>query len=131
MALTASCLAQQTWAEFPEDDPKLTVVDRAYKSFWANDKEVHYYAVLSNDSTQSYFDVYKGLPWKRVHRWPVSFEGEKVKVTRRAAVQIADYDDRNVIHFYWNDYAGYSEGAVHLGLSCDRATGKFKTHWSD
>lgn len=123
--------AQQTWSEFPPDDPKLTVVDRAFKSLYTGDGEAHFYAVLSSDTKQSYLDVYKGLPWRRIHRWSLEFQGTLVKVRDRTVLQISHDEESQRLDFYWDEWAGYAEAAVHQVLIYDRKTGKFSTNWSD
>ena len=119
------------WEVFPDDDPGLRVVDRAYKPIYIEGRETHYYAVLSNGGRQSFLDIYKGLPWKKIHRWQVTFEGERVKVRPRAALEISHDEEQNKLFFYWNDYAGYAEGAVHQVLIQDLESGEFTTEWSD
>ena len=129
LLLTLPC---QAWELFPEDDPALKVVDRAYQAVYSEKGgEAHFYAVLYNGEKQSFVDIYKGIPWKRIHRWSVDFQGEKVKVRPRAALEISNDEEANQLHFFWNDYAGYAEAAVRLALTYDRGTGKFRTNWSD
>ena len=124
-------LTANAWEELPKDDPALTVLDRDLVTIYNNDSEVHFYAVLSNSNDQTYLDVYKGLPWKRVYRWPVTFEGIKVKVRDRAVVHISNDEEGETLYFYWNDFVGYAEAAVRQSLVYDRKTGKFTTSWSD
>lgn len=120
----------QCGEEFPQDAPGLKVVDRDYLETSQDGKEAYYYAVLYNGEEQTFLDIYGGLPWKRLYRWPVTFQGDKVLVSSRAALSITQEDDGK-IDFYWNEYAGYSEGAVHLALSFDPKTGAFTPQWSD
>ena len=120
----------QCWEEFPQDTPGMRVVDRDYLQTSRDGKEAYYYAVLYNGEDQTFLDIYGGLPWKRLYHWPVTFEGDKVLVRPRAALSITEEDDGK-IDFYWNDYAGYSEGAVHLALIYDPKTGTFTPQWSD
>ena len=132
--LFMSCLltlSVNAWEEFPPDDPALKVLDRDLVSVYDDEQERYFYAVLSNSEDQSYLDVYEGLPWKRIHRWPVSFEGEKVKVRDRAVLKISNDEEGMTLYIYWNDFAGYAEGAVRQSLVYDRKTGKFTTSWSD
>lgn len=131
LLLVALFTSANAWELFPPDDTKLKVVDRDYKAVYRQNKEQHYYAVLYNGADQSYLDVYVGLPWKRLHRWAVDFEGEKVKVRPRAALKISYDEEGDKLHIYWNDYAGYAEAAVHLVLIYDPKSGKFTTQWSD
>ena len=100
-------------------------------TIYDGDKEAYFYGVLSNSADQTYLDVYKGLPWKRVYRWPVTFEGDKVKVRDRAVLHISNDEEGMTLYFYWNDFVGYAEAAVRQSLVYDRNTGKFTTSWSD
>jgi len=131
LLLTLPGLAQQTWEEFPPDVPGLKLIDRAYETIYANDQETHFYAVLYNGKNQSHVDIYRGLPWKKIYRWSVTFEGDPVKVRDRAALQISHGENDRKVTFYWNEYAGYAEAAVHLSLAYDLLTGTFSTSWSD
>lgn len=119
------------WEEYPPDTPGLQLVDRAYKGVYSSDKETHYYAVLYNGKDQTYLEVYQGTPWKKIHRWAVTFEGEKVKVRSRATLEIWHDEEGQKLSFYWNDFVGYAEAAVHQSLNYDLKTGKFSTSWSD
>ena len=124
-------LSVSAWEEFPPDDPALKVLDRDLVSTYDDDKEIYFYGVLSNSEDQTYLDVYKGLPWERVYRWPVSFEGEKVKLRDRVVLKISNDEEGMTLYFYWNDFVGYAEAAVRQSLVYDRKTGKFTTSWSD
>lgn len=124
-------LPANAWEEFPPDDPALKVLDRDSVTVYNGDQELYFYAVLANSDDQTYLDVYKGLPWKRVYRWPVTFEGEKVKVRDRTVLHISNDEEGMTLYFYWNDFVGYAEGAVRQSLVYDRQTGKFTTSWSD
>lgn len=134
--LSLPVLAQSTFELFPADDAQLKVLDRDFQSLYiqsgqSDGRELNLYVVLSNSSEQSFLDVYQGIPWKKLYRWPVTFEGEKVKVDDRAAVHI-DYDEETQkVTFYWETYGGYAEAAVHLRLIYDPISGKFSTDWSD
>ena len=119
------------WEEFPPDDPALRVVDRDMVTTYNNDQEAYFYAVLSSNDDQTYLDVYKGLPWKRIYRWPITFEGDKVKVRDRTVLHISNDEEGMTLYFYWNEFAGYAEAAVRQSLVYDRNTGKFTTSWSD
>lgn len=123
--------ATAEWAEFPADKSGLTVVDRDAETVYSNSGEAQFYAVLYNGNDQSFLYVYKGLPWKQIHRWPVTFQGEKVKVRDRAVLKLSHDEEDQKFHIFWRDYAGYAEAAVHQVLIYDRKTGKFSTKWSD
>lgn len=124
-------LNANAWEELPKDDPALQVLDRDLVTVYKDEKEVYFYGVLSNTNDQTYLDVYQGLPWKRVYRWPVTFEGNKVKVRDRAVLHISNDEEGETLYFYWNDFVGYAEAAVRQSLVYDRRTGKFTTTWSD
>ena len=124
-------LSANAWEELPPDDPALTVLDRDLVAIYDGDNEAYFYGVLSNSADQTYLDVYKGLPWKRVYRWPVTFEGDKVKIRERAVLHISNDEEGMTLYFYWNDFVGYAEAAVRQSLVYDRKTGKFTTSWSD
>lgn len=117
----------QSAQEYPEDPSGAVVVDRDNLNL---DEHV-FYAVLYTEGKQSYLDVYKGLPWQRIHHWPIEFQGEKVVVGARSVLHIDKREDEDVLDFYWSSFAGYQEGAVHQSLSYDRKTGAWKTNWSD
>lgn len=123
-------LPVSAWEVFPEDDTQLKVVDRAYQAVY-QDGETHFYAVLYNGKDQSYLDVYQGIPWKRIHRWAVTFEDEKVLVRPRAALEIDHNEEKKELVLFWNDYAGYAEAAVHQALVYDLTKKTFRTVWSD
>lgn len=119
-----------TWEEFPPDTPDLVVVDRDYQTVYRDDQEVHYYAVLYNGEDQSFLEIYTGTPWKLAHRWPITFQDAKVMVRPRAALSIDEQEDGSLV-FYWEDYAGYAEGAVRQSVVYDPKDGSFRTQWSD
>jgi hypothetical protein len=131
LLLTVPTLAQNSWAEFPPDESDLKVIDRAYETVYTDDNEAHFYAVLSQGREQTYLDIYKGLPWKRIHRWPISFQDEPVQLRNRAVLHITPDEEGNTIIFHWDEFAGYAEAAVRLSVTYDRSTGKFTTSWSD
>lgn len=123
--------AAADWSRFPADQSGLTVVDREAQTIYTDGGESHFYAVLYNSQDQSHLYVYKGTPWKLIHKWDVTFEGEKVKVQDQSVLKASHDEEDKKIHFYWNEYVGYAEAAVHLVLIYDRNTGKFSTSWSD
>jgi hypothetical protein len=124
-------LSVSAWENFPQDDPALKVLDRDLVTISGDTDETYFYAVLSNGKDQTYLDVYQGVPWKRIHRWPVSFEGEKVKVKDASVLHIANDEETMTLIFYWNEFVGYAEAAVRQSLVYDLKSGKFTTSWSD
>lgn len=90
---------------------------------------MYFYAVLYDVGEQSHLDVYKGLPWRKIHSWPVTFQGEPVKVTPTAVLKM-EADDQQIT-FWWQEYVGYREAVVHQAVIYHRDTGKFSTSWSD
>lgn len=116
----------QTAEDYPDDPTGAVVVDR--DSLEMDGRS--FYAVLYTQGQQSYLDVYQGLPWQRVHRWPIEFQNEKVVVPSRSTLHI-DKGDDDVVSFFWNSYAGYREGNVHMALLHDLKSGTWKTSWSD
>lgn len=119
----------QSAQDYPADPSGATVVDRAVLTT-GSESEVTFYAVLCTQRDQSFLDVYQGIPWKRVHHWPIEFQGDKVVVPARSVLQIAE-DQPGQLTFYWTSYAGYSEGAVHLSVTFDRSKGTWTPNWSD
>lgn len=107
----------------------LQVVDRNLLEVEGPSTTAYFYAVLSTEGDQSYLDVYKGIPFKRLHRWAIDLNGDKVKVGPQA-VLVSSVDD-DTINWYWREFVGYREGAVSMALTYHRKTGKFSTAWAD
>ncbi len=129
VVLSLSSFAQEGWAPFPSDPPQVQLVDRASHVVWHGDTSVTFYAVLYKQGGKSYLDVYKGLPWARIHSWDIEFEGQSVDVPDNSVLEIGEYEDQ--IFFHWDEFVGYREAAVNLSLTYHRNTGKFSTSWSD
>ena len=127
LLLGSPAFAQQS-ADLPAPPPG-QVVDRLLLDLETPSGTAWLYAVLSTEGDQSYLDVYKGLPFKRIHRWAIDLEGDKVKVGPQA-VLMESHDGQRVT-FYWREFVGYREGAVSMALIYHRATGRFETVWSD
>lgn len=118
------CSAAPPAEDYPADPAGAVVVDR--------DNLEDFYALLYTRENQSFLDVYRGTPWKRIHHWPIVFQDEKVVVPARSVLHIVrEGEGENQLVFFWSSYGGYREGAVHLSLSYDLKTGKWTTNWSD
>lgn len=128
LLLTSAVPAQQS-DNFPADPAGAQVVDRAHETLYSDSGTAHFYALMTTRGDQSTLAIYKGLPWRKVHTWPLEFQGSRVRVPDNAVLHIEGSDQQVV--FYWEDFAGYREGAVRLSLTYDRATGTFNTNWSD
>lgn len=125
--LPVPALAQDS-ADLPSTQG-LQVVDRDLVEVEGPTTMAYFYAVLSTEGDQSYLDVYKGIPFKRIHRWAIDLAGDKVKVGPDA-VLVTSVDD-DTINWYWREFVGYREGAVSLALTYHRKTGRFTTAWAD
>lgn len=125
--LLAPVWAQEPAALYPPD-PSGQIVDRAQAEIWA-DKQIIYYAVLYNKGEQGYIDLYKSGPWKKAKTIKVVFQEEAVKIPHPSVLTVTA--EGNIVQLYWNSFVGYQEGAVHIGYSYDRTTGKVRMDWSD
>ena len=114
---------------FPSDPEGVTVIDRNSLSVSHKGQNTTFYAVLQRTEGLCYLDVYKGLPWTRIHHWPIVFEGQPVDLAPVTVLHIIDDSDSLVFH--WDDFAGYREGAVKINVTYERATGTFKSSWVD
>lgn len=125
--LPVPALAQDS-ADLPSTQG-MQVVDRDLVEVEGPTTFAYFYAVLSTEGDQSYLDIYKGIPFKRVHRWAIDLNGDKVKVGPDA-VLVSSVDD-DTISWFWREFVGYREGAVSMALTYHRKTGKFSTAWAD
>lgn len=125
--LTTFAWAQEPSQPYPQD-PAAQIIDRAQADVWA-DKQVFFYVVLYNKNDEGYFDLYKGGPWQKIATQKVVFQGDSVKIPEPSVLTVEANDSE--VQIYWNSFIGYQEGAVHLGYTYNRSTGKISMQWSD
>lgn len=129
IVLTAAPAVAQQSSDLPSTKGQ-HVVDRLLLEVEAPNGTAYFYAVLHTEGDQSFLDVYKGLPFQRIHRWALDLQGDKVKVGPDAVLMALPGED-DTISFWWREFVGYREGAVSMALTYHRKTGKFTTAWSD
>lgn len=145
MAAAVVCAAAARaggYAEFPQDPRGVKVIDRASFDVSVIDSGTwHFYAITYNTKTNGIMKIYSifeksnadTMPaWKEIYTWKMAFQGKSVKLKSNEVLGIAQNDPAALVVSFWtNTYAGYIEGAAHIGLNYDIKTGKFTQDWSD
>lgn len=125
LLVVAPALAQEPTDSFPPDPAGVRVVDR--DAIFFNDQ--YFYAIAYNQAGRGHLEVYQGLPWKKVYEWSIEFQGEPITLAPVTVLHIDEFESTLV--FYWDDFVGYREGAVHQSVVYDPKKGRFETQWSD